>query len=204
MRRIIFTILALLATLPALAYQVMTPKGVMDAGYSNSEGLKASYSAVAPDIAPAATATDIVVLKASATKTIRVTLITVSGDATLDNTIDLYVYKRTTANTGGTTAAITPVAHDSNDAATTATVVKYTANAATLGTGNLIRAGHYALPASAGPKVPVVALAWEFGTRNAKTFVLKAGSNESIAVSMAGGAVPTGTQLYVNIEWTEE
>lgn len=203
MKRILATLLALVA-FSASAYQLTTPAGLVEVGYSNIEGIKPTYSAVAADVAPVATATDVVVISASATKTIRITNIKVTGDATGNNTIDVYVYKRTAANTGGTTSPITIAKHDSVDPAPTATVVKYTANATGLGTGTLIRAAHMPLPATSNPTVTSSGAEWVMGDRAAKTLVLRAATAESIAVGLGGNAVPAGTQLYVQIEWTEE
>lgn len=204
MKRFLAFIIGLLVGLPLYAFQVYTPLGTMDANFALTESWKATYSVAVPDVAPAATATDIVVLRASATKTVRVTSVWVSGDATGNATVDIYIYKRTAANTGGTSSAQTPAKYQTSDPAVTATVVMYTANPSALGAGVLVRAGHIALAATSNPTVPVNPLEFSFGDRPAKTIVLAAGSNEALAINFGGNAVPSGTQLYINIEWTEE
>ncbi len=201
----LFTALAaLLLATSALAYQILTPQGLMDVNFSNSEGQKPTYSAVIADFTPAATATDMVQIRASATKTVRITNICVSGDATGNSTEDIYLVKRTAANTGGTSAAVTITKYDSNDATPTASVVSYSVNPTGLGAGSLIAANHIAFPALTNPTVPVGNCAFTFGTRPARTAVLRAGTNEAISINWNGNAVPAGASLYMTIEWTEE
>ena len=166
-----------------------------------TESTKATFSVVVPDVTPVATATDLLTISGSATKTIRINKIEIEGVATAQADYDVYVYKRTAANTGGTSAAPSNItAHDSNDTAT-AGVLLYTANATGLGTGTLVRAGRTVLGV-AGTGVPVKTT-WDFGTRNDKTVVLR-GAAQSLAINLGGAAVPAGTSLYVNVEWTEE
>ena len=69
-------------------------------------GTRSTFHYVAQDVTPVATATDVVVLSGSASKVIRVTKVSIVGTATAASIYDHYVIKRTTANTGGTTAAL--------------------------------------------------------------------------------------------------
>lgn len=199
----LFALIAALAAFSAQAYQIVTPAGLMDVGVSNTEGLKASYRAQAADVAVAATATDVMTLCGSATKTVRLVRIQSSADATAAGVIDFYVYKRTAANTGGTSAIVTAAQMDSNDAAPTAVVRLYSANPSALGAGVLLTGDHYALPAAASTGYPGMPWIEDFGVRNNRAIVLR-GTSQCIAFSFNGQTIPAGLSTYIGFEWTEE
>lgn len=102
------------------------------------DGRRATYSAATAAFASAATATDIFIVQGSATKTIRVIAVKVFATQTTAGAGNIFLLKRSTANTGGTTVATTRVPLDSQYPAATATVQHYTANP-TVGTlvGNI-------------------------------------------------------------------
>ena len=164
---------------------------------------KPTFRYTAVDITPVATATDVLVLKGSATKTIRVTRAGILGTATAAAIYDLYLTKRTAVNTGGTSTAPTPSQSDSSDAAATATLALYTANPSALGTGVTLEASKVYLPAGATPAGAGTQREFTFGNRNDKAPVLR-GVAESITFNFAGAAVPAGASLYLIIEWTED
>ena len=164
---------------------------------------KPTFRYTAVDITPVATATDVLVLKGSATKIVRVTRASILGSATAASIYDLYLIKRTTANTGGTSTAPTPTTSDSADAAATATLALYTANPSALGTGSTLEGTKVYLPAGSAPAGAGTIRDIVFGNRNDKAPVLR-GVAESIAFNFAGAAVPAGASLYMLIEWTED
>lgn len=86
-----------------------------------------SYSASAV-VASAASATDIAILPGNATNTVLVTEVRVSCTQTTAGTIQLHVIKRSTANSGGTSAGMTEVPDDSSYAAASSAALTYTAN----------------------------------------------------------------------------
>lgn len=203
MKKLLLTLMAGLAMSTAGAYQVLTPKGVMEASYANTEGLKASYVYQSGSVTPAATATDVVVLKGATGKVIRVTSITVTGTATAAANLAVYAYKRTEANTGGTATQPTPTKMDSADAAASAVVDLYSANPSALGAGGVVAADLVQLPAATSPAFGAVSWVETFGTRNARALVLR-GAAEALAINLNGASLPAGTALMVRIEWTEE
>ena len=164
---------------------------------------KPTFRYTAIDITPVATATDVLVLKGSATKIIRVTKASILGTATAASIYDLYLTKRTTANTGGTSTAPVATPSDTSDAAATATLALYTANPSALGTGLTLEASKVYLPAGSAPAGSATAREYIFGNRNDKAPVLR-GVAESIAFNFAGQAVPNGASIYLTIEWTED
>ena len=169
----------------------------------STNGTRATFHYVAQDITPVATATDVLVLSGSATKVIRVTKVSVVGTATAASIYDNYIIKRTAANTGGTSTSVTPAQSDSADAAATATLKLYTANPSALGTGISVEGAKTYLSAGVTPGAAALPHVYTFGARNDKAIVLR-GTGESLAFNFGGQAVPTGANLYLSIEWTED
>lgn len=168
------------------------------------DGYKASYSAAVQGLASAASATDIFTLTGSATKTVRITHLEVSGIATtiLDTSVEAIV--RTTADTGGTGVAVTAVAHDQNSPAATAVVTKYTANPTINdGTPKPIRSEkvlfNLAAP-TAGSESGRLML--DFGTRPSQAIVLR-GVVQQLAINLNGVTI-AGPSIDISVEWTEE
>jgi len=165
-----------------------------------NESIKATYSISVAGFTPAATATDFAVLVGSATKTVRLSRIQISGIASAAATVEISLFKRTVADSGGTISATPTIGqHDSNDAAPTAVLNVYSANP-TLGTsGGLIRCEklNLGIVGAAGQIV------WDFSTRNSKGIVLR-GIAQNYALNWGGAAVPGGTSLAFDFEFTEE
>lgn len=169
----------------------------------STNGTRATFRYVAQDIAPAATATDVLTLTGSASSVIRITRISVVGKASSAAVYDLYVVKRTAANSGGTKTNPTAVKADSSDAAQTATLSLYSANPSSLGAGQAFEANKMYLAAGTTPNATTLPTVYTFGNRGDKAPVLR-GTSESLAINFNGQAVPAGTELYIQIEWTED
>jgi hypothetical protein len=185
------------------AYQLYTPQGTVEVGAVSTEGVLPTYRYRVTDFTPAATATDIFTISGSATKIVKITKLTISGDATANAIFDVYLTKRTTANTGGTATNPTPTKADSADAAASAVLSVYSANPSALGTGTPMEGDHILLVNAGTPTVQTQRLEYTWGTRNDKVPTLR-GVNQFLAINLNGNAVPAGTSLYVTIEWTEE
>lgn len=91
---------------------------------------KRTYTA-AFTVAPSAAATDIFQLIGSATTTVEITKVTISGTQTTGAMNNVIFSKRSTANTGGTSSGATIFPNNSADAAATAVGAIYTANPST-------------------------------------------------------------------------
>ncbi len=165
----------------------------------NTEGTKLSYSVGVIDFLPVATPTDFWNLTGSATKTVRVTRIVISGIATAAASRATQLIKRSTANTGGTPTSLTIPPHDSNDAAATALVQTYAANPTTGTSVGIFGAETLNLGAAGAAG----RIEWNFTTRNSKAGVLR-GVAQSLNLNWAAAAVPAGTLLAIQAEWTEE
>lgn len=163
---------------------------------------KASYSCATDSFTPAATATDMVTLIGSATKTIRVTKINFYSNQTTSGINNIWLIKRSTANTGGTSTTRTIAVRDSQNPATTTTCRLYSANP-TLGTfvANIDVAKVQTSASSAPTTVPV--FVWNFNDGQTQPIVLR-GAAEQLSINFGGNAIPAGFSGAVSIEWTEE
>jgi hypothetical protein len=162
-----------------------------------AEGYRANYGSVVVQATPAATCTDIVTLVGSATKTVYVKRVIVSGLATTAGSMDVTLVKRTTVNTSGTATQPTIAQFDSTDAAPTAVVNLYSANPTTgTGVGLKNQSLNFGLTGATGQAL------FEFSTRNDKPLVLR-GVAQCLAINLNGQAVPSGGKLSASIEWEE-
>lgn len=165
----------------------------------NTESTRATYSGVVADFTPAATATDIVALMGAEGKTVTLISVRVTGSANAAGTVDLYMHKYTSQSTGGTSAPVTVVRHDTADSVVAATMKTYSVNPTALGTGALLRGEVVAIMAKTALGSPLI---WDFANRGSKA--PKINSSEAIVLNWNGQAVPAGTNLYITFEWTEE
>jgi len=164
-----------------------------------TDTIKATYSATANFSAPNL-ATDVFTITGSASKMVTVTAIYMSATQTTSGTMAVYLVKRSTANTAGTSTARTPTPYDSNDPAATATVLSYTANP-TVGTlvGNL-QVQHMSAMTAATANSDRLNI--QLGSTIAKGIVLR-GTSQVLAVNL-NGVTYTGNSLYITVEFTEE
>lgn len=170
----------------------------IDPGY----GSLATYAACASAFVPAASATDVFTIQGSATKTIKITKITVTGTTTSGSgiAVNLSLIKRSTANTGGTSATVTPVTYDSTNASSTAVVKSYTANPSALGT--IVGTVHADRHNIVTQGLLQNHITWIFGERASQALVLR-GSSEYLAVNLGSVSV-TGPVFSICVEYTEE
>lgn len=164
-----------------------------------SESTKATFRACWSALSLAGAPTDVINMQGSATKTIRITKIFLSANATFAAIIPVQMIRRSAANTGGTSTTPTIAKHDTTNVAATAVVRTYTANptvgavVATLVARKMI--------VSSGTNTPVD-LEEQFADRPAQTIVLR-GTSDFISISFGGTTVNTGS-CSGYIEWTEE
>ncbi|SRR6266568_423665 len=173
-------------------------------------GSKATFSAGITGLVPVTAATDIFTITGSATKLVKVTRLAITGSATLATAaiLPIAILKRSSADLTGTSSSPTRVAHDSGNAAVSATVLAYTANPGTLGTlvGAIrnIRAFLQFTPITATefPMMPPLYIE-DFGMRGSQPIVLR-GTGDVLAVNLNAVATITGWLFDISVEWTEE
>jgi hypothetical protein len=170
------------------------------------DGSKATYSASISELAIASAATDIFTITGSATKTIRIIKITISGTQTTRSYNDVVLLKRSTPNTSGTSTTRTAVRYDSSDAVATAVVQAYTANPTTgvlVGNFDTINMPFgIDTPTSPQSNGSLEVFSWNFGSGPLKAIVVR-GINEVVAINFNGQTLP-GSTLDVSVVWTEE
>lgn len=171
----------------------------------STSGYRSTYCYRGADIIPATNPTDVLTLTGSATKVIRITKVGVTGKATAAAMVDLYLGKRSTPDTGGTSTNPTPSKYDSTESAATGILTLYSVNP-TAGTGAAAFEGDMIyLPAAATPAGSPTHWEREYGGSGtgAKCPTLR-GVNESFYFSFGGATLPAGANFYFYIEWTED
>jgi len=177
----------------------LVPKVVED----DALRIKGTYATGANSFTLPATPSDVVEIKGSATKTVRIKRIVVSGVATTAKQWPLQVIRRAASIADGT--AVTPVvaAFDTGDAAATAVVRHFTAlgtPAAANPASSVLFARDLTLTAPATAAQPIV---FEFATRGDKALVLR-GAADCIVLNLGGGALTNGEKLSYEVEWEED
>jgi len=186
------------------AFMLFSPPGSTTGSTSiptqvNTEGQKASYRAAIAWAPPAAAATDILVIGGSATKTVRVTHVSIACTATAAIAADVIFIKRSAADTAGTSTAATLVPLDSSDAAATNTVLAYTANPTINGTVGNVSMDKASITTTTG--APQLYFE-DFGIRNTRSVVLR-GTAQQLAINLNGQTI-AGLACDAETEWTEE
>lgn len=166
----------------------------------------AAFAPSANGTAVATSTTDFWCIAGSGSKTVFITLITltgISGAAAIDARVNLIV--RSALDTGGTPTTITAVPHDSNNAVATATVTSFAANPASLGAAVATIKGYVAVRQSSAvnqPGGPFFFLQEVWGAiRGAQPLTLR-GAAQSACLN--SNAVTTMSNAMVNVEWYEQ
>lgn len=156
-----------------------------------------TYSA-SSTFTPPASATDVFTITGSATATVFVTKITISGTKTTGSQVNINLVRRSTANSAGTSTNEVEVPHISTDAAATATVLSYTANPTT---GTLVgNIRNLVVPIPDAGSTNLNTMVVDFGDKG-KPIVLS-GIAQVLAVNLAGVTL-TGISLSISVEWFE-
>ena len=175
-------------------------------GVFSSEGSRPTYRYGVLGFSTVAAPTDVLVIQGSASKTIRVKKVTITGVATAAANMPAQLIRRSTAGTLGS-AVLTPISaskHDVNDASATATVSSVgTANYGVLGaSAGTLGAGRIQLTAAA-TGLSVTPLSWEFATRQDKAVILR-GVSDFLCVNLNGGALPLGAVIDFELQTEED
>ncbi len=170
-------------------------------------GERATYrAATTANVVAAAGAAMFFVIAGSSTKTVKVWHIRVSGETLTTLAVNsIVVEKWSTAPTGGTITTLTPIPHDSNDPASTASLVQVYTAAPTEGTlvGTVGCNRHIQKSSTVVDGSSFDDVEWIFGTYGETRPIVLRGTTQ--ALSLAFGAAPaTAVTLSVEIEWTEE
>lgn len=187
------------------AVGVGNPLYIQGSVTTSGSSIAQTFAAALPPFTPYATPTDVVLLLGgSASKTGKLRKVTLWSTQTTSGTNDWYIIKRSTADTGGTFSAVTPVKADSTNASATCTFGKWTAAPtinATVGNLKVIRIGTAAPDATANTAM-FPALIYDSAT-DSQPWTVR-GTAEEIHLNFNGAAVPAGLTIAVTVEFTEE
>lgn len=200
----------ILVSLMALLALMVVPLGTMQPVQASSYGTvqlspsyTTTYAASSALVTPATSATDLAIINGSASKTIKVLKVFLTYRTTPVGAVDsspFYLIKRSTANSGGTSSGLTPVALDSgNAAASVANPLIYTANPTTGSTVGTVQMAVASAGTVAGGSV-ILYDADKYG----QAVVLR-GTAQGLAVN-SNGVTVAGTSPLVSVTfvWTEE
>ena len=168
-----------------------------------------TYRAAANFTPQATGAVTVISIQGSATKTIRIKRIGISGVSTA-NGQNVYALQRTSAlGAGGTTVNPTVAKLDTNSATATAVVAHYTTSlkAAGTGVGGPLSTANVQTCVTAVPTVMVPSatqLFPEFGVPAGQAIVLRGAADFLEVQNLAAANLAAGTVLSYFVEWTED
>lgn len=175
----------------------------------STDGGLATYSASGASFAQVATPTVWLVVQGSASKTVRIRKIELSGAATAYGSMPVTIARCSDAGTLGSAVltAVTAAKHDTGNASATAVV-------STVGTANYgtppavvanIATGRVSMTALGSAATSSAALPFVVngGVGGEQAIVLR-GTSEFLTISGAGAAIPSGGVNDFRITWTEE
>lgn len=165
-----------------------------------------SYAATAVALAPGASATDVMCLTGSATKTVKLQQIRISGSATTTVQIPVLITKHASANTGGTAATSSalpvPYALDSTNPTVSATTQAWTGPPTIAdSTPGYIDSGNvsFALVAATGAGS---VLAFDYLGRNYMQAPTLRGIAQQVCINFGTTTVTSGN-VNLHMKWTE-
>ena len=210
MRRLFLALLALVwaSTAQAQCIGVSGVNTVPQTGVvCQQDSIVPTYAATSIGLVPGTAPTDIACIYGSATRTIRVKQVRVSGVAGTAINITAVLLKRASANTGGTLATSTalPVAYpmDSTFAAATATLQAWTVNPTIVDTSpGIINAATVFLPAT-GTASGAGAQLFDVNDFAMSPIVLR-GVAQNLCVNLNGVTAPSSGLMTVSFVWNEQ
>lgn len=168
--------------------------------YVNIEGRRRTYSSASLSLTLATSPTDVFTITGAASTVITIKSIRLSLKSTNTVVASVQLLKRSTANSAGTSTSVTKVAHNSGDAAASASVLAYTANPTT---GTLVGAVRVGNIQTSGAN-SVIAQPFEWNFNDVATQPIKLLSTSEVLAVNFNGTTVAGGALTVDIEWTEE
>lgn len=172
---------------------------------------KPTYRAVSIGLVPAASATDIFCIAGSATKTVKVTGLSIYGVAGTLTSVPVVVLRRATLDTAGTAA--TTIANpantigkaDNQNPTATATLIAYTANPTINDASPTYIAAAYATFTTVAAGTSAVNTQFTFGA-NLPQFTQQLtlrGISEQVCLNLQATSITSGV-VNITASWTEE
>lgn len=159
-----------------------------------------TYRATVIGLAPASSATDILTISGKSGGPVLLRSIKCSGISTAAATAILQVIKRSTLDTGGTSAAMTAVRLNAKQPAAGATLKSYTANPGALGTAiGTVDAGYLTTNTLASSAVNNTGIVFDFTNQN---LWIDAATTQ-VALNANAQSFSSGASLACTVEWSE-
>lgn len=159
------------------------------------------YSATVRPFMPPALSTDMCVITGSATKVVKVTGVEVSANQATTGNNQIHLVKRTAANTGGATIAMSSAAWDTGIPAPTASAYIYATKPTALGTS----AGSLVIKNVLSPVSTALGVQYTYLVEpNVFKPIVLRGTAESLAVNFDGQTSPAGFAVNCTFFFTEE
>lgn len=167
-----------------------------------------TYHATGVAIAVGTTPTDVACITGSATRTVRLKKVRISGTAGTAININTFLTKHTVANTGGTaatgTALPTASPNDSTFPAATATLQAYTANPTVDASAIVVNGATLFMPVtSTASGQSHLTFDWATGATAESPPVLR-GVAQQYCVNLNGVTAPSSGVMNVEWVWTEQ
>lgn len=207
MKRLLLALALALGVVPALAQVNVVPQTGVTFGYVP----KVTYSAGFIGLVPAASATDVICLAGSATKTVTLQMVRLSGSAGTLVSLPITMVRRVAVDSGGTAASTTAnpantiAKRDTNFPTATAVPISYTANPTINDTSpTYMASAQLTLPVtSAG--VVINPLEWRFfeGNQALLSAPILRGAAAQFCLNFNAVSVSSGV-LTGDLTWTEE
>lgn len=161
-----------------------------------------SYIAASAPFTPGATPQDVFGIRGSASKKITVFRAGITTNQTTAGNNAWALVRRSTANSGGTFAAVAAVPTESTFDAATAAVVQYTANPTAGTLVGRIWSGRAASPGAGTAILGDANIVIPFSERGFGSIVLD-GTAESLLFNFNGAALPAGLSVVAWVQWME-
>lgn len=163
-----------------------------------------TYVATQTGFVPAGPLTDVCRISGATGKKIRVLRVEVTTLAGTAGYANVFLIKRSTANTNGDPALITQVPYDSGLPAGSASTVSYSTAPTALGTSiGAVRAFHLFSPAL-GTAAPNMPFKYFFPEDGSPLSITLNNASEGLAVNFGGIAKPAQFQVNCSFTWTED
>lgn len=210
MKRIILSLSLLLGLTTLASAQCAQVSGINSVPVPGitcaSEPIVTTYGATSVGVVPASAATDLACITGSATKTIRLQYVRVSGSAGTLINVPITLLKRASADTGGTPATSTalpvPYSLDSSNAAASATTIAYTANPTVVDTTPGILDNDIVALVTTGTASTNGAIVFDYSARNFMQAPVLRGIAQQVCVNLNATTVTSGV-VNVTFRWTE-
>ena len=169
---------------------------------SDNDPQKPSYRLVITNYAPPATPTDVLVIQGAAGVITRIREIQLSGVATSATNILFNLVRRSTADTGGTSAVQTSAKRDPLDGAAATVINLYSVLPSGLGTA-VANAEGGRLNLAPASNASIDRFITQYSWMNEKGITLR-GASDFLCLNLGGTAWPAGGFLDILISFTEE